>query len=152
RSIGEVGCAKEQDRRAAFLWRAERGRNRRGRQSIDRYRQARLAARETLAPSRAGRWEAMTDAERRQRIDELCDAALDRRIEERAAFIATACKEDYALRREVESLLAHAPMVDEFLATTATAVAAEMFASDHESLVGRQLGPYSVVAFIGAGG
>jgi Tol biopolymer transport system component len=94
----------------------------------------------------------MTDAERRQRIDELCDAALDRRIEERAAFIATACKDDHALRREVESLLAHAPMVDEFLATTATAVAAEMFVNDHESLVGQQLGPYNVVAFIGAGG
>ena len=94
----------------------------------------------------------MTDAERRQRIDELCDAALDRTIEERAGFIAAACKDDDRLRREVESLLAHAPRMDAFLATTVTTVAAEMFADDHESLLGRQLGPYHILAFIGAGG
>src|SRR6476646_9588852 len=94
----------------------------------------------------------MTDADRRQRIDELCDAALDRRPEERSAFIASACQGDHALRREVESLLAHAPMADRFLATTVTAVAAEMFGDDHASLVGRQLGPYNIISFLGAGG
>jgi serine/threonine protein kinase/Tol biopolymer transport system component len=94
----------------------------------------------------------MTDAERRQRIDELCDAALDRSTDERAAFIASACKDDQSLRQEVESLLAHAPMVDRFLTTTVTAVAAKMFANDHETLVGRQLGPYTIHSFLGAGG
>jgi serine/threonine protein kinase/Tol biopolymer transport system component len=94
----------------------------------------------------------MTDAERRQRIDELCDAALDRSPDERAAFIASACKDDHALRQEVESLLAHAPMVDRFLTTTATAVAVTMFANDHEALMGRQLGPYTIKSFLGAGG
>ena len=94
----------------------------------------------------------MTDAERRQRIDELCDAALDRSTDERAAFVASACQDDHALRQEVESLLAHAEMADRFLATTVTVVAAEMFANDHEALVGRQLGPYAIQSFLGAGG
>ena len=94
----------------------------------------------------------MTDAERRQRIDELCDAALDCSTDERSAFIASACKDDQSLRQEVESLLAHAPMVDRFLTTTMTAVAVKMFANDHEALVGRQLGPYTIHSFLGAGG
>ena len=94
----------------------------------------------------------MTDAERRQRIDELCDAALDRDTGERAAFIAAACQDDDALRQEIESLLAHAPRAERFLTTSVTTVAAEMFAGDRESLIGRQLGPYKVTAFLGAGG
>ena len=94
----------------------------------------------------------MTDRDRRQRIDDLCDAALDRRPDERAAFIAGACKDDDALRQEVESLLAHAAMSDQFLATTVTAVAVRMFANDREALVGRQLGPYTIQSFLGAGG
>lgn len=94
----------------------------------------------------------MTDAERRARIDELCDAALDRSVGERAAFLALACKDDHALRREVESLLAHAPMVDRFLTTTVTEVAVELFAGERGTLVGRQLGPYTILSFLGAGG
>lgn len=94
----------------------------------------------------------MTEAERRQRIDELCDAALDRSPDERAAFIASACKDDHVLRQEVESLLAYAPMVDRFLTTTGTAVAVKIFANDHDALIGRQLGPYTLHSFLGAGG
>jgi Tol biopolymer transport system component len=94
----------------------------------------------------------MTDAERQQRIDDLCDEALDRSPAERAGFIASACKDDQALRQEIESLLAHAPMVDRFLTTTITDVAVKMFATDHETLVGRQLGPYTIHSFLGAGG
>ena len=94
----------------------------------------------------------MTDAERRARIDELCDAALDRSVGERAAFLATACKDDQELRREVESLLAHAPKADRFLATTVTEVAVALFANERASLVGRQLGPYTILSFLGAGG
>ena len=50
----------------------------------------------------------MTDPERRRRVEDLCDAALDREVGERAAFVAAACGHDEALRREVEALLAHA--------------------------------------------
>ncbi len=94
----------------------------------------------------------MTDDQRRRRIDELCDAALDRSTDERAAFIATACQDDRALRHEIESLLAHAPGVERFLTTSVTTIAAEMFADDRASLVGRQLGPYNIISFLGAGG
>ena len=50
----------------------------------------------------------MTDPERRRRVEDLCDAALDRDARERAAFVAAACGRDEALRQEVEALLAHA--------------------------------------------
>ena len=55
----------------------------------------------------------MTDPERRRRVEEVCDAALDRDVRERAAFVAAACGDDDALRREVEALLAHAPEAEE---------------------------------------
>ena len=50
----------------------------------------------------------MTDPERRRRVEDLCDKALDRDVSERAAFLAAACGSDKALRQEVEALLAHA--------------------------------------------
>ncbi len=55
------------------------------------------------------------DPERWRRIEEICDAALDRDPSDRAAFVAAACGGDEALRREVERLLAHAPMAEGFL-------------------------------------
>jgi len=58
----------------------------------------------------------MTDASRRQRIEDLCDAALDRDPHERAAFLTHACENDDALREEVERLLSHANAADDFLA------------------------------------
>ena len=61
---------------------------------------------------------AMTEAERRRRVEDLCDAALDQRdVHERAAFITAACEDDEALRREAESLLAHAQAAERFLVT-----------------------------------
>jgi hypothetical protein len=49
------------------------------------------------------------DPDHRRRIEDLCDAALDRDPDERAAFVAAACGGEEALREEVEALLAHAP-------------------------------------------
>ena len=94
----------------------------------------------------------MPDDERRRLIDELCDAALDCSTEERAALIANACKDDHSLRHEIESLLAHAPRVERFLTTSVTTIAAEMFADDRASLVGRRVGPYNIISLLGAGG
>ena len=54
----------------------------------------------------------MIDLERRRRIEDLCDAALDRDAAERAAFVAAACGQDEVLRRDVEALLAHAPRAE----------------------------------------
>ena len=66
----------------------------------------------------------MTDRERRRRVEDLCDAALNHAPEERSAFVAAACGSDEALRRDVDALLAHAQTAERFLATPIDAVAA----------------------------
>ena len=68
----------------------------------------------------------MTDPARRRRVEEVCDAALDRPAGERAAFVAAACGDDHALRQEVEALLAHAQTAEGFLAAPMGAVAAHV--------------------------
>ena len=45
-------------------------------------------------------------AERWRRVEQLCEAALERADVDRAAFLRDACGDDDALRREVERLLA----------------------------------------------
>jgi hypothetical protein len=57
--------------------------------------------------------------ERWQRVEELYHAARARREGDSAAFLADACAGDEALRREVESLLAHPASADAFLAAPA---------------------------------
>ena len=57
------------------------------------------------------------DPGRRRRVEALCDAALDRDLWERAAFVAAACEDDEALRGEVEALLSHAQAAEGFLVT-----------------------------------
>jgi len=47
----------------------------------------------------------VTDAERRRRVEHVCDAALDRDARERTMFVAAECGLDEALRQEVEALL-----------------------------------------------
>jgi Tol biopolymer transport system component len=82
----------------------------------------------------------------------VCDAALDRDASERAAFIASACGDDLALRQEVEALLTHAQSADGFLAAPIGAVALHAFGGGMTSLVGRQIGAYTIHARLGAGG
>ena len=94
----------------------------------------------------------MTDPERRQRIEDLCDAALDRDARERTAFVAAACGDDEALRREVEALLLHAGRAEDFLATPIGGVAALILADEHGALVGRQIGSHRILSLLGAGG
>ena len=95
----------------------------------------------------------MTDPERQRRVEDLCDAALDRDGPERVSFVAVACGDDDALRREVESLLAHAQKAESFLATPVAELAAQVMADEPgESLVGRQIGSHKIVSLLGAGG
>jgi Tol biopolymer transport system component len=95
----------------------------------------------------------VTDSERRRRVEDLCDAALDRDDRERAAFVAAACGDDEGLRREVEMLLANAQRAERFLVTPLGDVAAQIMADEQRaSLVGRQIGPYKVLSLLGAGG
>ena len=85
----------------------------------------------------------MINETRRRRIDEVCDGALARNGDERAAFIAAACGDDAALRKHVEELLAHAQTAEKFLAMPAAAVAADVLAENSGvSMIGRQLASY----------
>jgi serine/threonine-protein kinase len=94
----------------------------------------------------------VTDAERR-RIEDVCDAALDRDVRDRAAFVEAACAGDETLRREVEALLAHAQKGEAFLASPIGEVAAQVLADAPDtSLVGQQIGTYTILSRLGAGG
>ena len=81
----------------------------------------------------------------------LYHGALARAPEERGAFLTEACKGDEALRQEVESLLEFEPASARFLERPAAVVAA----TDGDgvtSMIDRQLGPYTIIAPLGAGG
>ena len=80
-------------------------------------------------------------------------AALDLETAERPAYVATACGDGVALRREVDGLMAALGEQDGFLGTPALIAIdqAEMEQSDRERL-GRRLGRYHVESVIGTGG
>jgi serine/threonine protein kinase len=84
------------------------------------------------------------------RIVPIVHSALTRDVDGRAAFVADACGDDADLRREVDSLLARASEVDDFL----SAAAAELTvgASEKGPLVGDRIGPYAIEGRLGAGG
>ena len=88
----------------------------------------------------------MTEAERRLLVEDVCEAALQREEGDRTQFVAVACGDDEALRREVEALLSHAERADRFFATPIGAVAAAVLADDVVSLVGRQIGAYEILS------
>ena len=87
--------------------------------------------------------------ERWRQIEELFHAALERTSERRPAFLDGACRGDLELRREVESLLAREQQAGSFLEAPAFEGPAM---SSTRDLVGRQFGPYKVIAPLGAGG
>src|SRR5262245_44032002 len=123
------------------------------------HREERLAYRQTVVAQAAGGELAVSDdAERWQRVQELCDLALERAEQDRGHFLFDACGGDAELRREVDSLLAHAAHANDFLgASTMKAVAQvilghEMMGDGPPPLIGRQVGAYNVAEYIGEGG
>jgi serine/threonine protein kinase len=92
--------------------------------------------------------------DRRDRISNLHHAALARAPEERGAFLEEACEGDDVLRQEVESLLDYESASVRFLETPAADVVAIALGSApaEPMMVGRQLGPYTILAPLGAGG
>jgi tetratricopeptide (TPR) repeat protein len=83
------------------------------------------------------------EREQWQKIDQLCHSALEVDESHRAVFIEKACGGDEALRREVESLLAHA-------GTNSFLPAATMVSSPARE--GGVVGRYRVIRLLGAGG
>ena len=92
--------------------------------------------------------------ERRRRISQLYDAALQRPAPERHAFLASACGDDELLRDEIESLLAN----DAGATTALVSVAGPVVAPTHSHadtvppMVGLVLGHYRIGDRLGAGG
>ena len=92
-------------------------------------------------------------AKRWQRIEQIYYAALECEPGQRTAFLAEACAGDDELRREVGSLLAAHERAGNFIEAPPGKVTAEMLGErEPPSLVGRQLGPYRIVALLGTGG
>ena len=82
----------------------------------------------------------MTESpERWRRVEALCQAALERPVAERDAFLRGACRDD-ELRHEVETLLGREPAAERFLETgVGAAVAAAM---PTPPLHGSRVGPF----------
>ena len=98
------------------------------------------------------------DRVRWQRVKRLFNEAATRPPGERASFVAAASADDQDVRREVEALLASHDAASEFFERRAPALAVLAAESaspprvDAGFLPGRRLGPYEIVARIGAGG
>jgi serine/threonine-protein kinase len=92
----------------------------------------------------------MTD-DRWRRIEELYHGALEQAAHDRASWLSARCGEDDALRREVETLLRFDDSA--FLEQSALTVEAAAVARDRQAgIIGRRIGGYDVLSFLGAGG
>jgi Tol biopolymer transport system component/serine/threonine protein kinase len=90
---------------------------------------------------------------RAQRIEELYFAAVEQEPAKRGAFLIEACGGDDSLCREVESLLAHQELSEQFLEA---AVSGPPMDSEPpvlpSPLIGHQIGAYRITGLLGVGG
>jgi len=89
--------------------------------------------------------------ERYREVGQIYRATLEVPAEQRAAFLADACRGDQSLRRDVESLLVHGSEDHNWIDGAAIDIAAQSLAHK-QSWAGRQVGHYQVVSLIGSGG
>ena len=99
--------------------------------------------------------------ERLREIERLYHAALERRPQQRAAFLAAACAGDEDLRREVESFFGYQEQAEGFIETPAPQLAAKELAARYdqtldgrspEPRVMRPFGSYRPLSLLGRGG
>ena len=91
--------------------------------------------------------------ERWEQVGDLYEAASALAGEERAAFLRHACGDDAALRQELESLFASEAAAGEYLNAGALTDAARIVAGEEwPSLIGKNVGHYTVVSLLGSGG
>ncbi len=90
--------------------------------------------------------------ERWKHLKEVFEKALEKDDSIRAAFLDEACRDDWDMKSEVESLLRSYEQ-DSFLEKPLYEAVPELFESQATNiLLGRQLGPYNISAMIGHGG
>ena len=87
-----------------------------------------------------------------RRIEKLFHAAAERPSADRRMFLEHACRGDRQLASEVQSLLEQRASNDRLLSTRPTCLVEGAAATSSQSWLGRTLGVYEVVSFIGAGG
>jgi eukaryotic-like serine/threonine-protein kinase len=91
--------------------------------------------------------------DRWRQVEELYHEALRWDASRRATLLRDACAGDEALRRDVESLLAHEGSAAGFLAAPALEVAARAMAEESAAFVtGQRFGSYTIQSPLGAGG
>jgi serine/threonine protein kinase len=90
--------------------------------------------------------------ERWKRIEELYHEARARAPADRSAFLAAACVDDEAMRRNVESLLDESESDDGFLADASLEMSPQMIATFLATRVGASIGGYQLQELLGAGG
>jgi Tol biopolymer transport system component len=91
--------------------------------------------------------------ERWKRIEALYQEAFARSPADRSAFLAAACANDEAIRRDVESLLAESASDDGFLAQPPLSMSAHAVTDMVlTTMAGTSLGGYQLRALLGAGG
>jgi serine/threonine-protein kinase len=101
------------------------------------------------------------DPERWRQVEQLYLAAVEKRPDERAAFLEQACSGDSSVREEVESLLSFTPNADKLLQATVQEVASQASSDTaptttlhFEKTAGetKKLGRYQLLEKIGKGG
>ena len=92
-------------------------------------------------------------SDRWRHVEDLCHAALARRVEERRPFLVKACAGDEALLREVESLLAQESSAEAFMHRPAAELAGSVgFEPPRAVLAGTRFGSYALRSLLGVGG
>jgi serine/threonine-protein kinase len=92
------------------------------------------------------------DHARWERIEQICESALERDGAARAAFVAHACAGDAQLQREVESLLTHLTGAPSFLERPIVDLAALIPNEPADAPLPDHIGPYRILRLIGRGG
>lgn len=91
--------------------------------------------------------------ERWKQVDRLFQAALERSPEDRDSFLNDACKDDSALRKEIESLLSCDEKAGDFIQSPAIEAVPNLIMTDQRAAhPGQIIDHYRIVSHIGSGG